>query len=68
MIPAGGVAIVDGTSITDAALARKLEAAFKRDPAVRVRLGHDPRRADRAGVIRALVQKAGVTNVELVTP
>ncbi len=59
--------MVDGTSITDAALARKLEAAFKRDPAVKVRLGHDPKRADRFAAIRALVQKAGVTNVELVT-
>ena len=67
MIPAGGVAMVDGTPHTDAALARKLEAAVKRDPATKVRLGHDPKRADRAAAIRALAQKAGVTNFE-VTP
>ncbi len=59
--------MVDGTSITDAALARKLEAAVKRNPKVLVRFGHDPKRADRAAVVRALVQKAGVTNLE-VTP
>lgn len=68
MIPAGGIAVVDGTPHTDAALARKLEAAVKRDPAVKVRLGHDKKRADRADQLRALVKKAGVTNLEAVAP
>ena len=64
MIPVGGIAMVDGTPHTDAALARKLAAAVKRHPDVVVRLGHDPKAAARAAQVRALVQKAGVTRIE----
>ena len=57
--------MVDGTSITDAALERKLVAAVKRDPATKVRIAHATPRADRAAVISALVRRAGVTIVEV---
>jgi hypothetical protein len=57
--------MVDGTSITDAALARKLESAVKRDATVKVRIGYEPKQTARLDAIRALVKKAGVTNVEV---
>ena len=57
--------MVDGTSITDAALERKLAAAVKRDPATKVRLGHVPKQTARADAIRAIVKRAGVVNVEV---
>ena len=59
--------MVDGTSITDTALARKLEAAVKRDVAIKVRLAYDVKLADRFDVVHALVNKAGVTNIEVST-
>jgi biopolymer transport protein ExbD len=57
--------MVDGTSITDAALARKLSGAVARDAAFKVRISHDAKVTDRLAALRALVKKAGVTNVEV---
>lgn len=57
--------MVDGTSITDAALERKLAAAVKRDPATKVWLGHVTKQTARADAIRAIVKRAGVVNVEV---
>jgi len=57
--------MVDGTSITDAALERKLVAAVKRDPATKVRLAHATKQTARADAIRAIVKRAGVVNVEV---
>ena len=62
MIPEGGVATLDGTSITDAALERKLAAAVKRDPSTKVRI--TDANPQRAAEVRALVTRAGVTNIE----
>jgi biopolymer transport protein ExbD len=57
--------MVDGTSITDGALARKLEAAVKRDAAIKVRIAYDTKQTARFDVIRAIAKKAGVTAVEV---
>jgi len=58
--------MVDGTSITDAALARKLEGAVQRDPAVKVRIAYGPKRQDRATAILDLAKRARVASIETV--
>lgn len=62
----GGVAMVNGTSITDTALERKLAAAVKRNPAVVVKVGHASKLpATRLAAIKALLARAGVTTYQL---
>jgi len=61
-----GVAMVNGTSITDVALERKLAAAVKRNPAVVVKLGHASKLpADRLAAIKALLGRAGIAKYEV---
>lgn len=57
--------MVDGTSTTDAALARKLAGAVERDATVKVRISYAAEQSRRLDAIRALVKKAGVMNVEV---
>lgn len=57
--------MVDGTSITDAALARKLEGAAKRDPSVKIRISHVAKARDRAAALRELAKRAGATAIEV---
>jgi hypothetical protein len=57
--------MMDGTSTTDAAIARKLVAAVKRHPSIKVKLSYAERVRTRAQVIEALVRKAGAKDVEV---
>jgi RNA-binding protein YhbY len=56
---------MDGTSTTDAAIERKLAAAVKRHPAIKVKLSYAQTARARAQAVEALVRKTGVQDVEV---
>ena len=58
--------MVDGTSITDAALGRKLEGSVQRNPALKVRISHVAKRQARVDAIRELAKRAGVATIEII--
>ena len=58
--------MVNGTSMTDAALERKLASAVKRDPSVAVKLSYASKLAPaRLTAVKALLARAGIAKYEL---
>ena len=59
--------MVNGSSITDAALERKLAAAVKRNPSVVVKLSYASKLgADRLAAVKAVIKRAGIAKYEIV--